>query len=88
MEKLDYNIKITEDENQIHRITGLVSTNVFKEQVTETENKTPKSKKKRDYNAKISEIENKVLHHDQYVTTPGCNKLSEKIFNIKIIKQI
>ena len=47
MEKLDYNIKITEDENQIHRITGLVSTNVFKEQVTETENKTPKSKKKK-----------------------------------------
>ena len=28
------------------------------------------------------------INHDQYVTTPGCNKLSEKIFNIKIIKQI
>ena len=42
--------------------------------------------KKTDYNAKVTEIENNIINHkhDEYITTPGFNKLAADAFNTRI----
>ena len=77
-----HNSKISEIENKIPRISGLVTTSAL----TAVENKIPDVsslvKKKPDYNTKNSEIEKKVSDHNhgKCITTPEFNDLIAGIF--------
>ena len=83
IKKSDYNTKINEIENKIPSISNLVT------KLTTVENKIPSTNnlvKKTDYDTKITEIENKNTNHkhDEYITTPGFNKLAADTFNARI----
>ena len=75
LKKSDYNAKISELENKIPSISGLVTASAL----TLVENKIPNVSnlvKKIDYDTKISELEQKLTdhNHDKYITTPEFKK--------------
>ena len=81
VKKTDHNTKITEIENKISSISGLVTNAAL----TAVENKIPVISslvKKKDYCTKITGIENKLTHndHDKYITTPEFNNLGARLF--------
>ena len=83
--KIDLNAKITEIENKIPSITGLVTNS----ELTAVENEIPDVSslvKKTDYNTKISEIEKRVSdhNHDKYITTPEFNNLAAGVFTARL----
>ena len=91
VKKSDYSAKVSELVNKIPSISGLVTTFAL----TEVENKIPSISnlvKKTDYDKKLSELEKKLTDHkhDQYITTPELNKLTQKnlIAKIKHLLQI
>ena len=85
VKKSDYNAKVSELENEIPSISGLVTTSVL----TAVENKIPSVSnlvKKSDYDTKISELEKKITDqkHDKYITTAEFNKLTAENFAARL----
>ena len=83
--KADFNYKITEVENKIPSISGLVTNSAL----TAVENKIPDISglvTKTNYNTKNSEIEKKVSdhNHDKYITAPEFNALFARVFEGKL----
>ena len=81
VKKTDFNAKVTEIEDKIPSISGLVTNSAL----NAAENKIPYVSilvKRTDYNTKISEIENKVNDHDhdKYITTPEFNTMAANVF--------
>ena len=81
VKKSEYNAQISELENKIPSISGLVTTFAL----TAVENEIPSARNlvtKIDYDTKISELEKKLTDHkhDKYITTPEFNKLTAENF--------
>ena len=81
VKKSDCNAKISELENKMSSISGLVKTSVL----TAVENKIPSVKmlvKKIDYDTKVSGLEKKITdhNHDKYIASPEFNKITAENF--------
>ena len=81
IKKSDYNTKINEIEGKIPSISNLATKTVENEIRS-----TSRLVKKTDYNTKINEIENNIANHkhDEHISTPEFNKLSDDAFNARI----
>ena len=85
VKKLDYNTKVSEIEDKIPSISGLVTTSAL----TTVENEIPSVNNlviKTDYDTKISELEKKFTdhNHDKYITTLEFNKLTAENFPARL----
>ena len=81
VKKSDYNSKISELENKIPTISGLVT--IFALTAVESKISDVSSLvKKTDYDTKISELEKKITDHshDKYITTPEFNEVTAENF--------
>ena len=83
--KTDYNTKITEIENKIASISGLITNSalpVVEDKIPNVSNLV----KKTEYETKITEIEKNLTDHiyDKYITSPEFNNLAARVFTARL----